>query len=101
MTLGQAIIIGKRYRLNIRLHPEYRCPLCDRLIGEYATKFYQGTIVTVLRPAAPMLICTYGCKQTYATPEGLWNVDIDSSWVVPYTWLARIEDEDYGETPAT
>ena len=31
--LGKPIMVRKRYRLNIRPHLEYRCPLCGRIIG--------------------------------------------------------------------
>ena len=100
--LGKPIMVRKRYRLNIRPHLEYRCPLCGRIIGREWLENApgdDGCIVTVVAPAPAWSRCHYqfGCGKAYPTPEGLWAIRIPNDTVVgvPYTWLERIANEDY------
>ena len=108
------IVVGKRYRLNIRPNPEYRAPCCGTMLGVHLllghveevqggivtrhVEELQGAIVTVLGRST-RLLCP-GCGALFPSPEGVWRVNLRMDGVYyawPYTWLEPLEDEDYGE----
>lgn len=94
MTLGSPIEIGKRYRLNIRPTPEYRCPRCHREFGHDWIQ-YSGTIVTVALPTG--MAHHRACGAYYPPPEGMYRIDIwGVAWwrAVPYTWLEPLGEDD-------
>lgn len=90
----QEIVIGNRYRLEIRLSPEYCCPHCGVMSGIYAAEHHQGTIVTVTQEAHHTL-CENLCDIYHS--EGMWGIDKEghtgaSEMAVPYTWLIPLDD---------
>ncbi len=91
------IEIGKQYRLNIQPNEEYRCPLCDAVMGQYTLDHSPeatGATVTVTRRSGSSLHHGVGgCGGTYPTPEGMYHVEnVDGSMNVPSAWLEPLEE---------
>lgn len=90
------IEIGQKYRLNIRPNPEYRCPVCDRMI--VLNPEYQGDTVLVYQNYSGPIRCNGpdGCGKTFPVGEGFYLIrkDWKSNLAVPYTWLEEIGGND-------
>ncbi len=91
--------VGKRYRLNVKKNPEYRCCNCGRLGGSgllEETPELQGSISEVW--GSPEIVYCRGCSQVVPAPEGLYTFGKPDRngefWSVPYTWLEPLEEED-------
>ncbi|KKL95834.1 hypothetical protein LCGC14_1850620 [marine sediment metagenome] len=93
----QPIELGKRYLLNIRPNPEYRCPGCDCMYGEATLERHSinGTVVTVLaQPLDPAWCQRCGFQEQ--GHEGEYRV-VDSHgmhWRIPYVWLEPLAAEE-------
>lgn len=96
--LGKPIVIGAKYKLNIRKNEEYRCPHCNEALHE-ADMLFDGMIMGVVATWTGWLSHGDGCERYFPPAEGMYLMENlkQRLLVAPYTWLERIAGEDYGD----